>query len=600
MADKQSKDAQQERLAALYEVSSRLTTTLDLTELLNLVMDSIIQLTNAERGYLVLVNDVTGRLETAAARNVDRETIEGSSMEISRSIVRHVATAGSSILTDNAQEDDRFADHQSVVGYKLRSIMCAPLRARGRVIGAAYVDNRLFTSAFADEDLELLNAFASQAAMAIDNARLFRRTDEALARRVEELTLFQQIDQELNRSLDLQRVLNLALEQAVLHTGADGGSIGLIQAQSAGPGDTGAFLVEAEPYSAQEESVLRLLSYRGDKEEARTVPTDHPILKHVLEGAQTVHTQPVSAAESIDGSPATAQMVVPIRREDAVIGVISLESRYNKAFREEDVVFVERLADRAAVAIENARLYQALEQADKAKSDFISLVTHELRVPMTSIRGYTDLLLGEMVGSLNDSQREFLQTVRRNLDRMSVLIRDLSDINRIETGRMKFEMAAFDLREVVGNAVDDLREAIESKDQTITTELPDQLPDVYADRTRIAEVLANLLSNANKYTPQGGAITVRVKPRDDNALVAVADDGIGISEENQARLFTQFFRAEDEAVREQTGWGLGLHIVKKLVEAQGGKVGFESELGEGSTFTFTVPFAEPAAEDDGT
>jgi len=595
MAQKKKKNVQQARLAALYEVSSRLTTTLDLTELLNLVMDSIIQLTNAERGYLVLVDDLTGRLETAAARNVDRETIEGSSMEISRSIVRHVATSGSSIRTDNAQEDDRFADHQSVVGYKLRSIMCAPLRARGRVIGAAYVDNRLFTSAFSDEDLELLNAFASQAAMAIDNARLFRQTDQALARRVDELTLFQQIDQELNRSLDLQRVLNLALEQAVIHTGADGGSIGLIQSHSVGTGDTDVNLMDAEPYSPQEKSVLRLLSYRGENEKTRAVPTDHPILKHVLEGAQTVHTQPVSAAESIDGSPATAQMVVPIRREDAVIGVISLESRYTNAFREEDVIFVERLADRAAVAIENARLYQALEQANRAKSDFISLVTHELRVPMTSIRGYTDLLLAEMVGSLNEAQREFLQTVRRNLDRMSVLIRDLSDINRIETGRMKFELTTFDLREVLANVIDDLREAVESKNQTISTELPDSLPDVYADRNRISEVVVNLLSNANKYTPPGGAITVRAQSRDDHARVSIVDNGIGISEKNQARLFTQFFRAEDAAVREQPGWGLGLSIVKRLVEAQGGKVGFESVLGEGSTFTFTIPFAEPDA-----
>lgn len=603
MTHKKSTNAQQERLAALYKVSSRLTTTLDLTELLNLVMDSIIQLTNAERGYLVLVDEMSGRLETAAARNVDRETIEGSSMEISRSIVRHVTTTGSSILTDNAQEDDRFADHQSVVGYKLRSIVCAPLRARGRVIGAAYVDNRLFTSAFADEDLELLNAFASQAAMAIDNARLFRQTDAALARRVEELTLFQKIDQELNRSLDLQRVLNLALEQAATHTGAGGGSIGLIQASGAADADGDVDLAEAKPYSPQGETVLRLLAYRGKGEEAesedlavRTVPTGHPILKQVLEGAQSVRTQPVSQAQSIDGTPAAAQLVVPIRREDAIIGVISLESRHDNAFQEEDVVFVERLADRAAVAIENARLYHALERTDQAKSDFISLVTHELRVPMTSIRGYTDLLLGEMVGPLNDSQREFLQTVRRNLERMSVLIRDLSDINRIETGRMKFELASFDLREVVENVVNDLREAIESKDQTIATEFPDDLPAVYADRTRIQQVLANLLTNANKYTPREGAITVRVRPRRDHVLVAVADDGIGISEENQAQLFTQFFRAEDEVVREQTGWGLGLSIVKKLVEAQDGEVGFESKLGEGSTFTFSLPLAEGGAQ----
>jgi signal transduction histidine kinase len=196
-----------------------------------------------------------------------------------------------------------------------------------------------------------------------------------------------------------------------------------------------------------------------------------------------------------------------------------------------------------------------------------------------------------MVGSLSDQQNEFLQIVKRNLERMSVLIRDLSDINRIESGRMKFECAPFSLVETLDDVVDSMRESIEAREQELVLDLADNLTEVYADQNRIGQVLTNLISNANKYTPNGGKITVRVEQNGRYARVNVVDTGFGISEEDQAKLFTQFFRSDSEEVREQTGWGLGLSIVKKIVEAQGGEISCQSELGKGSNFTFTVPLA---------
>lgn len=573
---------QEKRLAALYEVSSRLSTTLDLNELLNLVMDATIQLTGAERGFLVLTGEHNDRLQTVAARNVDQETIAGESMEISRGVVRQVIKTGEPVLTDNAQKDERFAEHQSVIHYQLRAIMCAPLRARGRVIGAAYVDNRLFSNVFKADDLDLLAAFAGQAAMAIENARLFRQTDRALSRRVEELTLFQRIDQELNHSLELNRVLELALDWAVEITGADGASIGLFEAE----GDDGA---EGEPY-------LHLLAYRGADTDAeqRKLAGDHPVVADVLARRAAVVSQDIADAQAIDGTAAAAQLAVPVCREEAIVGMITLEGYKDDAFSDEDVAFVERLADRASVAIENARLYEAVQAANDAKSEFVSLVTHELRIPMTSIRGYTDLLLKEMAGPLNDSQRQFLGTVRRNLDRMGVLIRDLSDINRIESGRLQLECEALDLHAVLEGVSSDLQEAINSRDQTLTLAFPEEKTMIFADRTRVAQMATNLLSNANKYTQDGGEIEVRVSPEEGIARVDVVDNGIGIPEAEQARLFSQFFRGEANEVREQQGWGLGLSIVRKLAELQGGAVSCQSEAGVGSTFTFILPLAEGA------
>lgn len=156
---------------------------------------------------------------------------------------------------------------------------------------------------------------------------------------------------------------------------------------------------------------------------------------------------------------------------------------------------------------------------------------------------------------------------------------------------MKFEMSPFDLQLVVKDVVGSLREAMEARQQTHEMNLQPQLPEVYADRTRIGQVLTNLVSNAHKYTPDRGRITVQVNQYNGFARVDVIDTGIGIKEEEQKQLFSQFFRSEDTAVRTQAGWGLGLSIVKMMVEAQGGQINFQSEYGKGSTFSFTIPLA---------
>ncbi len=572
----QTENIQQKRLAALYEVSSQLGSSLDLSEVLNQVMDAIIKLTDAERGYIVLYDEVTGDLNTAVARNVAQEKIEGQSMQVSRTVIERSVATGKGIVTNNAQEDNRFANQTSVVGFRLRSIMCAPLRVRDRILGAVYVDNKFFSSVFDTDDLDLLITFTNQAAIAIQNARLFTRTDQALNRHLGEITLFQRIDQQLNKHLDLDRVLRLALDWAISLTKAESGSIGLF-----------------EETEEEHDRVLRLLVLTDEETAAvrPVIPADHPILSRVLAEEKSIVIVDVTPEQSIDGTPAASQLVVPIRQEGEIIGLITLESQQSVSL-EDDIPFLERLADRASVAINNSRLYERIQAANKAKSDFISVVTHELRLPMTSIRGYADLMHSGMAGPLNEQQQQFVEVIRRNLKRMSDLVRDLGDINRIESGRMKFESKSFGIRETVEEVADNLKEAIAGRNQTLSVEISQALPHVFADPTRISQVLTNLLSNANKYTPDDGHILIKVSEETDFMLVSVIDDGLGISEADQEKLFTQFFRAESSQVREQQGWGLGLSIVKKMVEAQGGEIEFESAIGEGSRFTFTIPLAK--------
>ena len=215
-----SGETEKGRLAALYRVSQSLGTTLNLDEVLTQVMDAIIELTGAERGFLTLLDPTTGELKLRAARNMERETLQSEDMEVSRTVIQSVLDTEAGVVTTDAQTDPRFAGQESVVFHALKSIMCAPLRANNEIIGVIYVENRAQAGIFTNSDLDLLNAFASQAAVAIQNARLYTRTDRALAERVAELEILSRIDRELNARLDLERALEISRRWAVKGTGA--------------------------------------------------------------------------------------------------------------------------------------------------------------------------------------------------------------------------------------------------------------------------------------------------------------------------------------------------------------------------------------------
>lgn len=233
----------------------------------------------------------------------------------------------------------------------------------------------------------------------------------------------------------------------------------------------------------------------------------------------------------------------------------------------------------------------ALVEAQRARQQFVSLVTHELRVPMTSIKGYTDLLLKGIVGPLNEAQTNFLQTVRSNVERMARMVADLGDINKLEGQTLTFTPAAIALEAALNEALRPLETAIAQKGQTVTRAIPDDLPALWCDHDRLVQVLGNLLSNAHLYTPEGGILTIAAEPASDAPAVRVSvrDNGIGILPEEQRRVFEMFFRASDEETRQVPGNGLALHLSRRLVEQQGGQLWFESERAAGSTFTFQLP-----------
>jgi signal transduction histidine kinase len=225
----------------------------------------------------------------------------------------------------------------------------------------------------------------------------------------------------------------------------------------------------------------------------------------------------------------------------------------------------------------------------QAKNDFVSLVSHELRTPMTSIKGYTDLMLKGAVGALNEQQHNFMTIVKSNVDRMAELVSDLLDVSRLDSGRVRLVRERLDLAGVILEISQELTETLRQRELTLEFDLVPGLPRVYADRGRIVQVLLNLLSNAYRYTPAGGTITIAIHALDDEIQVDVADTGIGIPAKDRESVFERFYRADHPAVREQAGTGLGLPIARSLIEMHGGKLWLESEVEIGSTFSFTLP-----------
>ncbi len=237
-----------------------------------------------------------------------------------------------------------------------------------------------------------------------------------------------------------------------------------------------------------------------------------------------------------------------------------------------------------------------LEEVQAQRPKFISVVTHELRLPLTSIKGYTDLLLKGLGGEVSPQQRQFLETIRNNVQRMAVLLDRLSDMGKLESGRLQIKREPVRIQDAVAQVALRYRPLCSEKGQTFQIDVPTDLPPAQGDPTRLVQVIEALVDNAYRYTPQGGHITLGARPTPSEIQIWVQDTGIGISPEDQASLFQPFFRSEDEAVREHQGWGLSLHVAALLVERMGGRITFETAPGQGSTFTVHLPLAAEQPE----
>ncbi|MCL7454333.1 MAG: ATP-binding protein [Anaerolineae bacterium] len=295
---------------------------------------------------------------------------------------------------------------------------------------------------------------------------------------------------------------------------------------------------------------------------------------------------------------ALSALGVPLLTVGSTIGVlVFLNLQQPSGFTNGDLFFLERVADLLSLSIENARLREelrgseALGEANRLKAELISTLAHEMRTPLTSIKGYSTALLMEEAAFSPETQREFLQIIDEECDTLQHLIRDILESSVIDAGLLKLEMQPVLLARLIQEVVDDMaRRAVGCR---FVVDLADRLPVVEADPERITQVLRNLLDNAVKYSPGGGLIMVRAESRPEEVVVSVADQGVGIAPEHLHQLFEKFFRAKTGLIQHIVGSGLGLPISHAIVESHGGRIWAESVSGQGSTFYFTLPVPGP-------
>ncbi|MFN2283982.1 MAG: GAF domain-containing protein, partial [Anaerolineae bacterium] len=386
-------EARARQLTTLNEIGNLLASSLDLNEVLDLVVRNAASLLNSEAGSLLLLDDESGDLVFRISSGPAGGKLVGMRVPAGKGIAGAAFAENRPVITHDTHKDGRWdSSFDRRAEFSTQSIIAVPLNARGRTIGVLEVINRKDSRPFNQEDTELLLAFGAQAAIAIENAQLFTMTDQALQARVEELTTLQQIDRQLNATLDYSAVMGQTLEWAIRTTGATIGLIAALQEEEDGT------------------QGLRFLAHRGyppDIFERYEKDALWPLEEGLV--GQTVRTGETTLTTDLAENPhyraltpdMRTQLTVPIKREErergtgdrgtGVIGVIALESDQDDIFSESSVAFIGRLADHAAIAIENARLFQIVQQANDAKTDFISFVSHELKQPMTSMKGYIDL-----------------------------------------------------------------------------------------------------------------------------------------------------------------------------------------------------------------
>lgn len=314
----------------------------------------------------------------------------------------------------------------------------------------------------------------------------------------------------------------------------------------------------------------------------------------------------------------------PILTKNGIIGMIFVGNLSNAApITEGDEELVSILANQIGQSLENARLFeeifkssQALElkiqdrtkqlasaleevqKISKAKSEFISAVSHELRTPLTSIKGYASILMTGKLGSVPKAVKERLEKINIHSDNLVKLINDLLDISRIESGRVEMKMESVHLGRVVEDVHDLLTPQLREKKIQWAAEISDKIPEMFLDRTQIERVFINLVSNAVKFTPENGTITIRAASEEKTVKIEVADTGIGINEKDTEKLFNEFYRVDNPINQKVKGTGLGLALVKKIVEAHKGKIGVTSALNTGTTFHLTLPVVNPKAPEE--
>ncbi len=563
-----------EELTVLHEVALAATSTLALEEIANRVVAAVQQGLGFERLNLLLVNEERGVLEPLGRAAEAKDGLL--ELRMGQGLVGWVAERGTVLRAGDVSQDSRYVENVPGV----RSALVVPLVVGDRVIGVIDAASS-HLDAFSANDERLMTTVARQLAVAIENARLYQETE----RRLMEVSALYQLARQMNTSLNVQEVLDSIVRSLKQAMGCRGCSIALL-----------------DPIN----DVLEIRTAAGIegkwKHNFRLRLGEGVAGRVALEGIPMYVPDTLELKDFIFFDPSVRSLLtVPLSIQQRVIGTLTVDSDQPDTFGAADERLLTIAAAQAAIAIENARLYASLEQrarslaeacaelreSDRLKDELVQNISHELRTPLTFVKGYIELLLAGDAGSLTDAQREQLSIVAEKTDAVTRLVSDIIFLQQAD--QMPGKRSLVSLAQPVQRALRECAAAAEKAGLTLVANLPDDLPLVAGDEGRLLQVFDSLLGNAIKFSPDGGQIVVTIEDAGSMVRASVADQGVGIPEDERERIFDRFYQVDGSVRRRFGGTGLGLAIAKRIVEAHGGRIWVESEPGEGSTFYFTLP-----------
>jgi signal transduction histidine kinase len=477
-------------------------------------------------------------------------------------------------------------DLQRLTGF--RTTMGAPMLLDDEVVGALSVW-RNEVMPFDEREMAIVSAFAVQAAMAVNGVKLVQQLEHRsaeLARKVEALEALREVGEAVSSSLDVDDVLSTIAMHAVELSGTDGGSIMEYSEPDRG------FIVRSV-YATEPSVIERLRSVRIGLDETlvgRAATEGRPLAVTDL-GA--VERDP--HLEVLFDAGWRSVVAVPMLRDDQIVGSLVVRRKRTGDFSEETLDLLETFASQSALALLNAQLFRELkvqsaelELASRHKSEFLASMSHELRTPLNAVLGFSEVLLERMFGDINERQEEYLRDIHGSGKHLLELLNEILDLSKVEAGRMELQYSSFPLRALLEDAASMLRERATLHSIAMAVEVDQGIDEVYSDELRLKQVVLNLMTNAVKFTGDGGAVTLRALRGPGTVDITVEDTGIGVPEADRERIFESFQQGGRGSSREE-GTGLGLTLSRRLVELLGGRMWLESEVGVGSTFGFSLP-----------
>lgn len=558
----------------------------------------------AEKGSVLILNEEKQILEVRAQIGYDDALMKTFSLRLGEGYGGEAVALGKNFLIHDLDSEDihlRNITTEIASTKRIKSAVTSVLKVKDKIVGTISLENCSVTHAFNEQDLKLLTSFASPASLAIENAILY----ESVQRRSRELEMLNKVNSELIQSVDLETVLQKVIDSAILAIpSAKMGSVLLLD-------DSGRILL-VKAFQGYEPEALRNFvlpvgkgfSGTAVQEKRNFIISDLSLpeyRKFWLNGEKDSGHSGIRSA-----------MVAVLQVKDKVIGAISLENPTEAdAFKTNDLKVLTSFASQAAMAIENAKFYETLEdevasrtrklqdvnvrliEADRLKSEFLANMSHELRTPLNAIIGFSELLLDESTDIEIKNKQECLRDIHRSGKHLLQLINDILDLSKIEAGKMELHLENFLFSDLMYSVQRTALPLLDKKNQRLKIDIPKNFPAMFADPNKIRQIMLNLISNAIKFSPPETVIHVNAEFNEDNGNhifdIAVIDQGRGIREEDQHIIFEEFRQIDGSTTREDQGTGLGLALCKRLVEMHGGTITVESAYGQGSTFRFRIP-----------